>query len=630
MNLSHFSLAKCLSKSLLLILNMFAIFLSSILEAKDSLPKQIGPTQRISPPVGFPDPVFENLNAVINAYYLPPANLPPSSQIFQYNSYVGALVTFNPVNDKIMFAAIGANQFYDFSFSTLFSPYGGQGFLAKSVDGGRTWDYGPPIEPIIPLGGTISQTVGLVPIYSKCGKLYAIGSSADLNPVPPLTQVTNRILFSYSNDQGKTWAPPSTLVQNPSFTFLDNLFFSASGITIDAESLLINPANPNLLNVSFGNVVPPSTIWGNVWALRSKNGGKKWSTPRPIYTMLNDPVWLAEHFDAEYNNSDGTLGLYLTYGGQVLSSQLTQVDKNTIVLPIFRLYPQKGVPFYTQSPANTNFDRGVVRSMDNGKTWNPIAGVADQYIFSFAHDPVAPFNPNIEVPIIVFDGALNQPTVVSPYTERIYMAYMAGNPSVSGDPSIVQGYPYILLTVSEDRGATWSTPVQINATPKNISIELQQAFNPNLAFTQDGSLIVGYYDFRNYTGGSDANTPLQTDAWLAVYKEIANPKGGSTGVGVDFIEEIRLTDTSFDGRIGLGVPNEFFPGPFSSYTSVSATGISFLVNNDNQLLAAYNVTTAGQNLISNISTGPQGIIVDKNNRFNVFMKRFQFPKPSNR
>lgn len=618
----------CSSKMKSALMVTFALLSCSNLQA-ESYVRQIGHVQNISPPIGTPDPVFDNLSAVVDAYYLPPVNVNPDTQIFQYNSFNGFIVTFNPLDDKIMFAIIRPNRFYDFTFSTLISPYGGQSYLAKSVDGGLSWVYGPPIEPIIPLGGTISQTVFLEPNYAKNGKLYAIGISSDLNPVPPMTQVTNRILFSFSDDQGKTWAPPKTLVQNPSSTFLDSAFFDCSGIIVGAESLLINPANPNLLNVSFYNVVFPSTIWGNAWSLRSKNGGRDWSTPRPIYTIIDDPAWLKTHFDPEYDNSDGTLDLYLTYGGQVIPGQLTQVDDNVIVLPIFRLYPQKGVPFYTQSPQDTNFDRGVVRSFDNGKTWCPIASVAEQFVFAFAHDPSAPFNPNMFPPIIVFDGATNQPTVVSSYTGRIYMAYMAGNPIVSNNPSIIQGYPNILLTVSDDQGKTWSTPIQINATPKNISIELQQAFNPNLAFTKEGSLVVGYYDFRNYTGGSDPTSFLQTDAWMAIYKETSDRKGGSTGVGLDFIEEIRITPNSFNGRITLGEP-PFDPGStFSSYTSVSGDGISFLVNDSNQLLVSFTAATTGQNSPANSSIGPQGITVDKNNRFNTFLTRFQFPKPSN-
>jgi hypothetical protein len=72
-------------------------------------------------------------------------------------------------------------------------------------------------------------------------------------------------------------------------------------------------------------------------------------------------------------------------------------------------------------------------------------------------------------------------------------------------------------------------------TPTTIPFQNQQAFQPAIEITQNGSLVVGYYDFRNYTGGSDPNSFLQTDAWLAVYKEVSNPKGGSTRVGLNLL-----------------------------------------------------------------------------------------------
>jgi hypothetical protein len=50
-----------------------------------------------------------------------------------------------------------------------------------------------------------------------------------------------------------------------------------------------------------------------------------------------------------------------------------------------------------------------------------------------------------------------------------------------------------------------------------------------------------------------ANTP--TDAWLAIYKEIHNPHGGSTGIGLDFVKEVRLTKNSFNAQNGPQTTN---------------------------------------------------------------------------
>jgi hypothetical protein len=230
-------------------------------------------------------------------------------------------------------------------------------------------------------------------------------------------------------------------------------------------------------------------------------------------------------------------------GGQAQArSNPIAVDGNVLLIPMARWYPKQGSLVYTQEPDNTLLDRAVVRSLDNGKTWSPVAGATEPFIFAFSHDPTQ----GIAFSIILNDGQLNTPMAVSPYTGRVYMAFQAGNNNVSTDPLIVQGFPYIALTTSNDQGATWSPLIQINRTPTTIPFVSQQAFNPNIVFTDDGSLAVIYYDFRNFNGGA----VISCNSWMDIYKETDDPKGGNTGVGLDFVKEIQLTPT-FDAAIGL-------------------------------------------------------------------------------
>ncbi len=72
----------------------------------------------------------------------------------------------------------------------------------------------------------------------------------------------------------------------------------------------------------------------------------------------------------------------------------------------------------------------------------------------------------------------------------------------------------IALSLSHDKGATWSTPVQVNAVPGVA------AFDPGVRFGAGGRIAVTYYDFRDFTAGS---TVLATSAWL---RESAD--GGAT------------------------------------------------------------------------------------------------------
>jgi hypothetical protein len=64
----------------------------------------------------------------------------------------------------------------------------------------------------------------------------------------------------------------------------------------------------------------------------------------------------------------------------------------------------------------------------------------------------------------------------------------------------------IAFAHSIDGGRTWSAPVQVNRDP------LVQAFVPTVAFRDDGTIGVSYYDFRSNT--ADARD-LPTDYWLA-------------------------------------------------------------------------------------------------------------------
>ena len=52
----------------------------------------------------------------------------------------------------------------------------------------------------------------------------------------------------------------------------------------------------------------------------------------------------------------------------------------------------------------------------------------------------------------------------------------------------------------------------MNATPTSIPLGNQQAFTPNVAVRDDGTVAVSYYDFRNNTADGGATTP--TDAFV--------------------------------------------------------------------------------------------------------------------
>jgi hypothetical protein len=576
----------------------------------------LGPPQRISPIPGpaNQDPILENLQAVMDEWFQLPwytGDVPfPSNYLHfvraQFNTYLRGDLLINPCDDKIMISLIGQNF-----FKTLFTiPFTGSLILGRSFDRGFSWNYLPSVEPTIPLGGTISQvtTYNQTMAYNKNGKLLALIRALDLHPNPPGQVLLDRYFFSTSNDNGITWKAPTFVVAAP----LDTLYLNQSGLSIEAAGFIPDPADSDLIHMGYAPYVLPETIYGAINYTSSEDGGKTWSSPIQIYNMVDDPVWVEENFDPDFTSDPR----YFLYGGQSWCAfgKFAVVDEDVLLFSFFRLYPRVGSTTYTQDASNSVANKCVVRSLDNGKTWSPIAGATEQYFFPFVHDPAFATG---EFDLLVPDGGENNLIVYSPITGRVYMAYMAGNPAADPDPGVYQFFPYILLSSSSDKGLTWSSPVQINLTPKNIPFANQQAFQPGLALTNDGSLVVGYYDFRNYNGGSDPNTFLQTDAWMAVYKETSDAHGGSTGVGLDVVGEIRLTPHSFDARITKNsFIRRFAPSP-----------VGFAVNENNTLFVKFCMSNEAS--LSNISTGYKGMTIDTNNRSNLFMLRYQFPKPSN-
>lgn len=526
------------------------------------------------------------------------------------------------MDDRYVIMQVGQNILIDFS-GTLDATIG-TNVIALSKNSGNSFDFFPPVEQVIPLGGTISEIVnaslgpGLFLEYSKTGRLFASGHGfMDTTANPPNQVPMTGFLFSHSDDNGRTWTSPEIVFESSDNWWFNNGPGASFGVGPREFYTRLDPANNNLIHASTMFVKPIAsafTKWGNLFYFRSRNGGKSFSAPKEVYSMIDDPVWLKKHFDPDFTSDPD----YFTYGGWSLSSNHPVVyDENVILLPIQRIYPKVGATSYTQTPLDTAWDQAVVRSFDNGKTWSKVAGATEQYISAGPHDPGF-INPSSD---LIGSSGQSSNTIVSPFTGRIYLTYEAGNPA-SPD---AQFFPYVLLSASSDKGTTWSKVVQINRTPINISFGAQQAFGCTAAMTLDGHYVVCYYDFRNWTGmpGEDIQTsPLPVDAWMDVYKEIDNPTGGSTGVGLDFVEEIRITPHSYNGRIASRGINGF---PVNGQLE----GIGLIqVNSKNELFVQFSMTNSSA-VTPNITIGYQGIIIDSTNYASLFLQKYQFPKPGN-
>ncbi|HJW85473.1 MAG TPA: sialidase family protein [Candidatus Brocadiaceae bacterium] len=576
------------------------------LRAKQTFPSKVNPT------VDF---LLQNANLAIADLYAP--LLPDLSRITgQYNSYSSSLIIVNPQDKKNLLTVYRQDGFSQKKTNDGQKDYGGLGNagpqVAVSFDSGNSWSYTIPAKPTW-LYGTLGQVVGSAnyPIsFSKNGTIFFMGGYDQTRPLLPIPGASSGIYVVRSFDKGLTWTDPVILDTDSSGAFQLPSSGGPDGQGIAdqaAGGILVDTQNDRFIHVGFSKTDHArDTLYGNIWYARSTDHGDSWEPAKLIYEMTNDTKWVQEH---GWVNNDVEPPVPL--GGQALGGTLVSVpaknhensnsrkQTNVLLAGFSRYYPKQGATTYFQGADDTDNDHAVVRSFDNGETWTAEGATLPQFVYAFAHDP----RTSGESTLTVTDGGTNSIMAVSPKTNRVYFAWQAGNTAVSSDTSVSQFFPIIQISSSADAGETWSSAATASRTPFNSTImNANQSFNQNIAFLDDGLLGIIYADFRNYDGGQ---VTANCDMWLAIYRETKSPHGGSSGIGLDFVTEVRLIPQSFDAGIsGIG-----------SQSGIAASGNTFLTT--------FPITNQG-NLPS--VSGPYGMTQDLNNRINVFFEKVLLEK----
>lgn len=426
--------------------------------------------------------------------------------------------------------------------------------IAFSRDGGRKWRR--TFVPFQKCLGGISQRVSNMWLsYAEDGsRVYLSVLFFNANYDLEEGEQQSGVAVSISCDDGESWTEPAILYSSE--TYLNepaDLAPMAGKTSITADPNLCLNAYA-VWNV-FDNLESSHAATYLSW---TSNGGKSW---KPV-TLLYDPA-----FDPSLESNNDPLDCATTGNAVVVLPKATPNDKvwqeddwgddlnkakrfsGDLLNFMQRIYAAPGAtdnqyvndtwPF-----SYTIFDIAVTRSANQGRLWSQIAiqindmGMDDPLVFTggytYAFGEISG-----GIGQLLRTGSTFPSYNVNPKNGFLYVVYQTGQLRSDGLPSIA-------MQTSRDGGYTWSDPAMVSKTP--AIAPNPQAFTPFVAIDDEGRVGVLYYDTRFDRLSNPANTP--TDAWLAIYKEVKNAKGGSTGIGLDFVKEVRLTPQSFNAQNG--------------------------------------------------------------------------------
>jgi len=420
--------------------------------------------------------------------------------------------------------------------------------IAFSKDSGKTWKT-TKVPFQICDRGIIQRVSDLWLTFSKDGKkvfltALVINATQDIN-----TMNQEGIVVTSSVDGGEKWSPPVFLSAN------QNTASTASSTPFDDKSSITADRNHNNFIYDVWDEFDSGTSFhSSTFISRSKNGGESFLPHMLVYDPFPDLT--------AKNKSNGIQNDCNTSNNVVVCLPKAHNDSHPfkhwtghkakehrlsghLINFMGRQYAAPGATDaqYTADmwPFQfTRFDIALVRSNDFGKEWTTRAKVIKKirvnqvFTGGYTYSATGQITGGVGTRIRTGENDNTPAYNVNPKNGFLYVVYQTGR-------FREDKLPQIAITTSRDGGHTWSRSVRVSRTPKHAANP--QAFTPFVAVTEDGRVGVLYYDLR-HDDKTDANK-TKIDAWLAIYQEVKHKHGGDTHVGLEFVEEVRLTEKSF-------------------------------------------------------------------------------------
>jgi photosystem II stability/assembly factor-like uncharacterized protein len=324
----------------------------------------------------------------------------------------------------------------------------------------------------------------------------------------------NGMAVAKSTDGGVTWNDPVLIKGSESGSRTGNSPFH------DKNTITADPLDPDHVYATW--VVFRRGAQSQIVA-HSSDGGSTWQS-RPV----NHREVVDQH--ARVDTRQG--------------SQIVVLPDGTLLNFFFRFVidPRKRGAFL-------GVEQAVFRSQNHGTSWDRLDTKIGDVLPFIIEGNVIFSAVDSELRMTIRDAGSIPEVAVDRTTGYLYAVWQDSRFNPAGLIGSV-------ISRSTDGGETWSDPAPVNTFPNPLA----QAFLPTVAVSNDGTVGVLYYDFRNDQFG---DATLDTDVHLAVFDSELNRLG-----------EVTLTESSFDMRQMLITGfRGFFPG---DYVGLDTAGNDFV------------------------------------------------------
>jgi hypothetical protein len=458
--------------------------------------------------------------------------------------------------------------------------------ISYSKNGGKTW-HKSKVPFQICDGGIIQRVVNPWLAFSENGKVLYLTVNVINATLNPNTENQQGVVVAISKNGGKSWSIPR--------------FLAASTTTLgDIISLDARDQKPTITSdrnrhshayVVWDRYHISSSKHSTTRFTRTIDNGANWEAHHEIYDAfpdltLNNQTNLVPTDNSTHSNTIVVMPHYLPTSAHWQNDHWGDLANKErrysghLLNFMVRKYARPGATDFqyltdTFPYQYTLFDVAVIRSLDHGLTWEKQATLVSMatcnpvFTDGYTYNGIT-ITGGVGEKLHTADGLLS--CAVNPHNGFLYVVWQTG--LLRQD-----GLPQIALSTSRDGGKTWSFPIQINQTPQHAANN--QAFTPFVAVTKEGYVGVLYFDLRKDRKSNIHRTKV--NAWLDIYKEVTHTSGGSTGIGLNFIREVRLSHKSY---IAQHAPH--------SDTGYLITGdYPFLVEHKGYFYATYTKTNKG-------------------------------------